>query len=284
MEVLTLLKVPVLCESSCRETAHHPAQLSSQSDSSGTDSPSCQEGPVSLLQRPGGLLPAQSAERVVRYDPRRGRPQPPRGRILRLPKGAHQVLRKLGLVPFDAQFPPKAEVSSSSIDNSADASLTFSPSDSGIHLVDDGVGSLSTIHVDIGVQPNNSPHVGTVVVFAQAFLSARGLQDTYAELHAQARVSGDDMSGWADHVHTVVQLDVVDTAPDNAHTEVIDGIVYQRSHCSTGAMQSFLPELQAPLGSLSVRQPRSGELRHVSELAHAEPQCAGCPSRYHTHT
>ncbi|KIY47497.1 hypothetical protein FISHEDRAFT_45225 [Fistulina hepatica ATCC 64428] len=86
-----------------------------------------------------------------------------------------------------------------------------------------------TIH--IGVQPNNSPHTGTIVTFSVAFFVARGLKTYFRKLN-EGRGS----------LEVIVSLDLVDTAPDDAKTEDINGVRYQRSHRATRAMDTFLPD------------------------------------------
>ncbi|KAI0698315.1 hypothetical protein C8T65DRAFT_753480 [Cerioporus squamosus] len=160
------------------------------------------------------------------------------------------VLRQLGLIPPGARFPPESE---------PDPSAEFEPAsrptipalDSGISLEPDGQGSSATVYVHIGAQPNNSPHAGTITVFAAAFIFARELQTTYAALRERALSTGLDTSGWVDTLRAVVQLDIVDTAPDSSRTTTLNGITYQRSHRSTGAMGSFLPDYHALLASLA---------------------------------
>ena len=165
------------------------------------------------------------------------------------------ALRVLGLIPPSARFPtssPKAS-SLSSPETKREGTTSFPPADSGISLHDVAAPgpSETTIFVHVGAQPNNSPHAGTIITFAHAFIFARRLQRAYAELHSRALASGYDMSQWAEHVRAVIQLDIVDTAPDNSKTVTIDGVVYQRSHRSTGAMNTFLPDYHELLDALS---------------------------------
>ncbi len=128
-------------------------------------------------------------------------------------------------------------------------------SDSGISPIPEPASeseSTSTLIIHIGAQPNNSPHTGTIVTFTLAFLVARAMKREYAKLRARATTEGMDLAGWADRLDVRVQLDLVDTAPDSAKTTTgPDGIVYQRSHRSTGAMRTFLPDYDALLAELS---------------------------------
>ncbi|KAH9888400.1 hypothetical protein C8Q73DRAFT_655593 [Cubamyces lactineus] len=114
--------------------------------------------------------------------------------------------------------------------------------------------SSATLFIHIGAQPNNSPHAGTIITFAQAFLLARLLQREYPRLRARA-LSSDappiaDPALLVDDLRVVVQLDLVDTAPDSKRTEEIDGIVYQYSHRTTGTMYSFLDDYHALIAEL----------------------------------
>ena len=56
--------------------------------------------------------------------------------------------------------------------------------------------------------------------------------------HRSQRQSGK----WRHDLQGRVQLDLVDTAPDDQHTRVYDGIVYQRSQRNTQAFARFHPD------------------------------------------
>ncbi|KAI1790413.1 hypothetical protein LXA43DRAFT_1074852 [Ganoderma leucocontextum] len=168
-------------------------------------------------------------------------------------------LRELGLIPPSAHFPHHRNTSSTtpSLPNgSTELRPQPSPlpgdvdSDSGISLTPEPASqSTSTLIIHIGAQPNNSPHAGTIVTFALAFLVARAMKREYATLRARAAAEHMDLTGWADYLDVRVQLDLVDTAPDSAKTTTgPDGIV---SHRSTGAMRTFLPDYDALLAELS---------------------------------
>ena len=167
-------------------------------------------------------------------------------------------LRELGLIPPSAHFPhmprntchPPTVVTNTSADTSLSADVD---SDSGISLTPEPTSqSTSTLIIHIGAQPNNSPHAGTIVTFTLAFLVARAMKREYAKLRARAATEGMDLTGWADRLDVRIQLDLVDTAPDSTKTTTgPDGIVYQRSHRSTGAMHTFLPDYDALLTELS---------------------------------
>ena len=152
---------------------------------------------------------------------------------------AKPLLEYLGIIPSYANFPPPPPGSQEALE---------SPTDSAISLPDDAVATTptSSVVVHIGAQPNNSPHAGTIVTFAVAILLARQLQDEYCTLRARARANAlahpSPLMDWADDFKVVVQLDLVDTAPDSSKTIVRDGITYQRSHRSTGAMNTFLQD------------------------------------------
>ncbi|PVH68139.1 hypothetical protein DL98DRAFT_564728 [Cadophora sp. DSE1049] len=74
--------------------------------------------------------------------------------------------------------------------------------------------------VNIIIQPNSSPHVGTLCSLGLAFIVARRLQDLDME--------------------TIVRCDLWDQAKGEEHE--IEGIKYQRSLRDTGRLQQYLPE------------------------------------------
>ncbi|KAF7797701.1 hypothetical protein EIP86_008901 [Pleurotus ostreatoroseus] len=113
-----------------------------------------------------------------------------------------------------------------------------SKTDSELHSKTD-----DTLIIHIGAQPNNSPHAGTLTVFSLAFILGRAMRRTYREYFASKNTPRD--------LRVVVQLDLVDTAPDNAASRVVDGIAYQRSHRSTDAMARFLPDYKQVLKDLA---------------------------------
>ncbi|KIJ35429.1 hypothetical protein M422DRAFT_34666 [Sphaerobolus stellatus SS14] len=76
------------------------------------------------------------------------------------------------------------------------------------------------IVVHIGAQPNSSPHAGTLICFALAFV----LSKAWLELHPAMDIS--------------ITLDFVDTAPDNGAIDVPLG--YQKSHRFSRAMEGYL--------------------------------------------
>jgi hypothetical protein len=84
------------------------------------------------------------------------------------------------------------------------------------------------VAISIGAQPNSSPHLGTLVVFATAFSLAEKLReyDKKPEIHFQ----------------------MVDTAPGKK--EMINGVTYQRSLKEEGTLQKYLPQYHQILETL----------------------------------
>ncbi|KAJ3205186.1 hypothetical protein HDU67_008989, partial [Dinochytrium kinnereticum] len=78
--------------------------------------------------------------------------------------------------------------------------------------------------VHIGAQPNNSPHIGTIVTFATAFHIVKRMKEVCG---SKADI----------HIH----LDLVDTAPDSDATSVIEK-GYQRSLRFTGLIEKHLDD------------------------------------------
>ena len=101
----------------------------------------------------------------------------------------------------------------------------------------------STLVVHIGAQPNNSPHIGTIVVFTLAFLIARDIKKYYADLHQKADLST-EFAAWIDNFKVHVQLDLVDTDAHNEEGCMRDGINYQRSQRFTKAYHRLLPDYE----------------------------------------
>ncbi|KAH9856725.1 hypothetical protein C2E23DRAFT_721816 [Lenzites betulinus] len=147
------------------------------------------------------------------------------------------ILHQLGLVPPSVRWPL----------SDGDAFPVTSVADSGAPPAHPT--TSSTLYVHIGAQPNNSPHAGTMVTFAVAFLLASQLQTTYAALRAYARAtSAPDLASWPDELKVVVQLDLVDTAPDKSTT--IDDVTYQFSQRATGNMADYLDDYHVLLSEL----------------------------------
>ena len=182
------------------------------------------------------------------------------------------VMRYLGVIPSSASFPPNDE---DELVPEPSTEPTVLPGEDDVDSDNDSAIVLSeektctTVIIHIGAQPNNSPHVGTIVTFTLAFILAQHLQTEFLKLRARAlaqrvkkaRTSssaavvadaeGGDAFPWADSLRAIVQLDLVDTAPDNSRTIVRDGITYQQSHRATGAMHAFLADYHALLAELS---------------------------------
>lgn len=98
----------------------------------------------------------------------------------------------------------------------------------------------TSVIIHIGAQPNNSPHVGTIVVFIFAFLVARGIKEHFQKIRFSEQLPI-ELQTWIDDLQISVHLDFVDTAPDKDASKDIDGVVYQRSLRQTQAKKLFLP-------------------------------------------
>lgn len=77
------------------------------------------------------------------------------------------------------------------------------------------------IVIHAGLQPNNSPHAGTLVVFCYAFAVARGIRD---RMQATAANTGNTPAPVS------VEITFVDTAPVEGQGVEIGGVQYQRSY------------------------------------------------------
>jgi hypothetical protein len=108
----------------------------------------------------------------------------------------------------------------------------------------------STLIIHIGAQPNNSPHAGTIVVFALAFLIAREIKKYYDDLRKTGDLSVRFLS-FIDDLEVVVQLDLVDTCPVDSESCEYDGVKYQRSQRFTNAFQAFLLDYEEIMKSAS---------------------------------
>ena len=99
------------------------------------------------------------------------------------------------------------------------------------------------IVIHAGVQPNNSPHVGTLVVLCYAFSLARRIRD-------QMRTK--EFSTDHDLPLVSVELTFVDTAPVKGQGVEIDGIQYQRSYRDVpGALNTYMADYIEVLRLLS---------------------------------
>ena len=101
------------------------------------------------------------------------------------------------------------------------------------------------IIINIGCQPNSSPHMGTIINFAVAFFIARKLQQ------------GHNRS-------VLVSLDLVDTAPSDQLT--INGLRYQRSLRFTREMDKYMPDFIEILDALSTRTGVTYRVRKQAEF------------------
>jgi hypothetical protein len=100
------------------------------------------------------------------------------------------------------------------------------------------------VEVNIIIQPNSSPHVGTLCSLGLAFAVARKLGDLSVE--------------------PIVRCDLWDQA--KGEQMEIDGIQYQRSFNETGKVQQFLPDYQDVLKLLGRRYGVSYDLRLEREF------------------
>ncbi|KAJ5717277.1 hypothetical protein N7488_002923 [Penicillium malachiteum] len=99
------------------------------------------------------------------------------------------------------------------------------------------------IIVHAGAQPNNSPHVGTLIVFCYAFAVAREIR---GRLRTKELRSGRKMAPVS------VEITFVDTAPVNGYETKIDGVQYQTAYRDVnGALATHLPDYYQVLHFLS---------------------------------
>ena len=91
--------------------------------------------------------------------------------------------------------------------------------------------------IHIGAQPNNSPHVGTLVVFFMAFILAREIKLYHLSCHD----GSEEVVDWMRKFRVKVRLNLVDTAPDPSHDLQYEGIAgkFQRSLRSTEGVLRF---------------------------------------------
>ncbi|KAM3550438.1 hypothetical protein MY1884_008248 [Beauveria asiatica] len=84
--------------------------------------------------------------------------------------------------------------------------------------------------IHAGAQPNNSPHLGTLIVFCYAFLIARAVRD---------RLDAVTQSKSSQNV--VVEITFVDTAPVITSVSEVAGTTYQRSYREVaGALSTYM--------------------------------------------
>ncbi|KAF4447831.1 hypothetical protein F53441_8697 [Fusarium austroafricanum] len=99
------------------------------------------------------------------------------------------------------------------------------------------------IVIHAGLQPNNSPHVGTLVVFCYAFSFARGIRDRMQAMVNNTNDTPPPVS---------VEITFVDTAPVKGEEVEIDGIQYQKSYRDVpGAMNTYMEDYEEVLHLLS---------------------------------
>ncbi|KAI1822967.1 hypothetical protein F4861DRAFT_540472 [Xylaria intraflava] len=98
------------------------------------------------------------------------------------------------------------------------------------------------IVIHAGLQPNNSPHMGTLVVFCYAFAFARAIRDRMAK----AAERGDGLPS------VTVLITFVDTAPVKDQGVEVDGVHYQKSHRDISeAFSKYMPDYKEVLQLLS---------------------------------
>ncbi|KAI2642707.1 hypothetical protein GGS21DRAFT_189314 [Xylaria nigripes] len=98
------------------------------------------------------------------------------------------------------------------------------------------------IVIHAGLQPNNSPHVGTLVVFCYAFAFARALRDRMSD----AAQEGSTLPS------VTVLITFVDTAPVKGQGFDLDGNQYQKSHRDMPeALSKYMPDYREVLQLLS---------------------------------
>lgn len=101
------------------------------------------------------------------------------------------------------------------------------------------------IIIHAGVQPNNSPHAGTLVVLCYAFSLARGIRD-----RIQLEVPSADSKSPPPVIS--VNITFVDTAPVEGQGYQVQGIHYQTSHRDvTGALDTYMADYKDVLYFLS---------------------------------
>ncbi|KAK4161328.1 hypothetical protein QBC43DRAFT_323841 [Cladorrhinum sp. PSN259] len=97
------------------------------------------------------------------------------------------------------------------------------------------------IVIHAGLQPNNSPHAGTLVVFCLAFAFARDIQSRMIAM-SEDGVEVPSVS---------VEITFVDTAPVNSECITVDGVQYQRSYRMAGPL-GFADDYHTVLRFLSI--------------------------------
>lgn len=101
------------------------------------------------------------------------------------------------------------------------------------------------IVIHAGLQPNNSPHAGTLAVFCYAFAFARKIRD-------RMRAMAEDGGGSGKPLAVSVEITYVDTAPVGGGDDItVDGVQYQRSYRVAGP-SGFTDDYDAVLRFLTL--------------------------------
>ncbi|KAI1168937.1 hypothetical protein F5B18DRAFT_658022 [Nemania serpens] len=99
------------------------------------------------------------------------------------------------------------------------------------------------IVVHAGLQPNNSPHVGTLIVFCYAFSVAKGIRDRMRVLEANEKNAPPPVT---------VLITFIDTAPVKDETVEMEGIQYQRSYRDVqDALSTYMADYEEVIRYLS---------------------------------
>lgn len=99
------------------------------------------------------------------------------------------------------------------------------------------------IVIHAGLQPNNSPHAGTLVVFCYAFSFARRMRGQIQKMAKDANFGGELPA-------VSVEITFVDTAPVDGKGVTVDGVQYQRAYRLAGP-SGFTDDYHAVLRFLS---------------------------------
>lgn len=102
------------------------------------------------------------------------------------------------------------------------------------------------VKISIGIQPNSSPHFGTLTVLSLGFSLARKLKE-----------AGKKAS---------VALEAFGIAPTNSENTAIEGIRYQKNLDHTGEINNYIPEYEELLKELSSYSNVDFEMRDGGDL------------------
>ncbi|OAR01422.1 hypothetical protein LLEC1_04652 [Akanthomyces lecanii] len=123
----------------------------------------------------------------------------------------------------------------------ADPDVQAGPAESGAARPTQATVPTRPIIIHAGAQPNNSPHLGTMIVFSYAFLIAKALRE---RLSAYSRDTPPP--------RVAVEITFVDTAPVPSSVIEFDGITYQRSYRDVpGALATYMDDYRDALGQMS---------------------------------